>query len=350
MSFGITESTLRFQKISEISHEGLNSEVYLAHDQQFNANLVIKQISKTVFSDPSEFFDEATRLYSAEHPYVVRLNYATQDANNVYLAMPYYENGSINKLINSRFLTVKEVLRYAIHFLIGVNNIHYKKLIHFDIKPDNILLSDNDEAMVSDFGLARNMNAWGIASQDFVYRHHTPPEYFSSSDHDMTYDIYQAGVTLYRMCNGNDVYNQQKLAYSDLTKLQSAIKSGKFPNRNYFLPHIPKSLRRSIKKAMSTDPNKRFATALDFMNDLNSVTTFLNWQYSTAANGHTWILNNSDKHIEVNVKPNGRLYNIETYKTVLASGNKTKVTSGWLKNITNAEIENHAQTIFASYE
>jgi len=129
--------------------------------------------------------------------------------------MPYYAKGSIKILLSNRFLTVRQIIRYAIQFLTGLHNIHSKKLIHFDVKPDNILISDNDEAMLSDFGLAQPVNLLGIAGQDRLYNKQRPPEAFKYDHFDLRYDIYQVGITLYRMCNGNDIFNNQFLKYTN---------------------------------------------------------------------------------------------------------------------------------------
>ena len=95
--------------------------------------------------------------------------------------MPFYPKGSLNKIIDSRFLTVREIISLGTNFLSGLHNIHSKRLIHFDIKPDNILISERNEAHLTDFGLAKKA-AFDGAEQDRVYGRMAPPEYFEKGD------------------------------------------------------------------------------------------------------------------------------------------------------------------------
>ncbi len=91
---------------------------------------------------------------SSAHPNVVQIHYACYDADRIYLAMPYYRKGSVTSLITDKYMTVREIVTVGCQVLSGLHNIHSKGLIHFDVKPDNILLSDRGEALLSDFGLA----------------------------------------------------------------------------------------------------------------------------------------------------------------------------------------------------
>ena len=170
------KANLSFDLLSEIGHEGGNSEVYIAKDHQLDAELVIKKIPKSKLSNEDEYFAESSILYLSSHPNVVPIHYACEDADYIYLAMPHYSKGSLNSLINGRFLTVREIIRYSTQFLSGLHNIHSKRLIHFDIKPDNILFSDQGEALLSDFGLAKQLTITGVAGQDRIYGRMTPPD------------------------------------------------------------------------------------------------------------------------------------------------------------------------------
>jgi serine/threonine protein kinase len=185
--------------------------------------------------------------------------------------MPFYKKGSLKTLIDSRFLTVREIIRYAVQFLSGLHNIHVKKLIHFDIKPDNILISDSDEALVTDFGLAKNMNTLGFSTPQQVYPRQFPPELFTQTHHSMLFDIYNAGLTLYRMSNGNQFYYDQMQKYSTQAQYISAIQNGNFPNRTSYQPHIPKNLRKVINKAISVNQTDRYQTVLELINELSPI-------------------------------------------------------------------------------
>lgn len=350
MSIGLTTANLNFESIKEIGQQGRNSQVYLSHDKQLDAEIVIKKVLKAKIADPIEFYTEAKRLYASEHQHVVQIKYACEDTDSIYLAMPYYKNGSLKTLIDSRFLTVREIIRYSTQFLSGLHNIHVKKLIHFDIKPDNILLSDNNEALVTDFGLTKNMNSLGFASSSMHYPKQIPPEVFSQTQHSMLYDIYSAGVTLYRLCNGNHVYYNQFGNFTSQPDYIAAIQSGNFPDRTLYFSHIPKLLRRAINTAMSVDQVARYQTVLDLMNELSSINSLLDWQMTVTSNGNNWTLDLDDKIIVVSLIFNGTVYNLSATKTIKASGNTTNIASADIKNIKLTAIDKTVQMVLLSLE
>ncbi|MQP52686.1 MULTISPECIES: protein kinase [unclassified Flavobacterium] len=169
MNIGLREATLNFELKRNIGAEGKNSDVFTAHDKQFDADVVIKRIPKKDFTSPNDYYREAKCLYASKHQNIVTVNYSCEDNDYIYIAMPYYGKGSLESLTNNQFLTVREILKYSIDFLSGVNHIHTKGLIHFDIKPTNILISDSNEALITDFGLAKFTNIHSVAEQDMFY-------------------------------------------------------------------------------------------------------------------------------------------------------------------------------------
>ena len=288
----VNKAELQFKPIQEIGAEGKNSKVYLAEDLQLNAQLVVKQIAKAAINDPVQYFSESSILHKTEHPNVVPAYWGCQDVDSVYVAMPYFSNGSLKKLMETKFLTVREIIRYGIQFLSGLHNIHSKGLIHFDIKPDNILLSNSDAAVVSDFGLAKYMNAMGEATPDGIYGKTIPPEALQGAvAFDLKFDIYQAGLTLYRMCVGDAEYYHQFSAFEDPIKFKSAeyvkaVLAEKFPDRKRFPAHIPKTLQNIVLKCIKVDKSKRFSSVLEITNALAKLDVpELDWRYSIDANG-----------------------------------------------------------------
>lgn len=348
MSFGITKATLDFERIREIGQQGKNSNVYLAHDKQLDAELVIKKIEKKRILNPAEFYAEAKRLYDSEHQHVVQIKYACEDTDHIYLAMPFYKNGSLKTLIDSRHLTTREIIRYSIQFLSGLHNIHVKQLIHFDVKPDNILLSDSNEALISDFGLTKNMNAFGMTAPDQFYRKQVPPEAFSQTQHSMLYDIYNAGLTIYRLCNGNRLYYDQFARYPDKSAYAIGVQSGAFPDRSIYLPHIPKALRKAINKAINIDQSKRHQTILELINDLSPVNQLLDWKYEQMPNKQLWVLEDNGKRFSVTLTGNGSIFDLETHKTIIASSNVTRVSAGCKNKIAITDIDKVVQDVLLS--
>lgn len=283
---------LTFNLIEEIGGEGANSRTHLAHDPQLDATIVVKAITKFSFDNQQEYFNESKMLYSSRHPNIMVINYACEDDDHIYLSMPHYPKGSLNSLINKRYLTVREIIKYSLDFLSGLHYIHTKSLIHFDVKPTNIIIDNSNRALITDFGLSKYTDDEGFATFDKAYKKHYVPEAFETSDLTNQYDVYQAGLTLYRMCNGNEDFNSQSVG---LTK--DKIVSGAFPARDKFLPHIPNALRKCIKKALEVDPDKRYPTVIELMNAISAVTENLDWTYTKDDEVEQWSLD-SEKTIK----------------------------------------------------
>lgn len=349
MSFKVL-AELKFDLLQEIGHEGKNSNVWTADEKQFDAIIAVKKIQKKDFVDFNEYYLEAKKLYSSEHQNVVQVKYACEDLENIYIAMPFYKNGSIKKLINSRFLTVREIIRYATQFLSGVHNIHVKDLIHFDIKPDNILLSNNNEALISDFGLANRVDSFGFSNISKAYYKHLPPEYFTQSAHTMLYDIYNAGLTLYRMCNGENFLNNQISQFTSDEEFKNAILAGSFPDRKAFLPHIPKKLQKVIVKALNIEQGLRHQSVLELVNEISVVDELLDWKYVETITEKSWSKQYSDKIFVVNLVVSAGIGQITTRKTMLASSNTTVVREHSCRNIELRKAEKTVQDILLKIE
>lgn len=338
MLIGLYTAELNFETIREIGQEGKNSQVFLAHDKQLDGQIVVKKIAKAKLANAAEYYREAKILYASSHPYVVRVNYGCADADYIYIAMPFYSNGSLKQLIDRRYLSVREVMRYSIQFLSGLNNIHSKGLLHFDIKPDNILLSDSNEALLSDFGLSKAMDNFGFANPDGIYNRQVPPETFLSTQKTLHFDIYLAGLTIYRLLNGNDHYYRQ-LTFTNPQEYQNAITGGNFPNRNSYLPHIPLKLQRIINKALSVNLADRHQSVLELINELGAVDENLDWIYSKTPNTESWTKNLVDRTYQINLdstQPNS--LKLDSYKIMHVSGRKTKVSEHSLNNLTQSNI------------
>lgn len=335
-------AALSFQLRESIGDEGKNSDVYIAHDPQLDAQIVIKKIPKTNFIDPEEYFLESSVLHLSSHPNVVPIHYACEDSHFIYLAMPYYENGSLNKLINERFLTVREIIRFSSQFLSGIHNIHSKKLIHFDIKPDNILISDQGEAQVSDFGLSKPVSIDGLAEQNRMYLKTVPPEAYNTEEFSVSFDIYQAGLTLYRMCIGNEEFYRQFNTYINADEFnkdafKNDVINGHFPDRNSFFEHTPQSLINVVKKSLNIAPDDRYHSVIHMINAMADVDNeLLDWQYIEENNGtRRWEKISENRSVHLAVTSN----DVSTAQKTGNSGKKQNIRDFCVESINRSQIK-----------
>lgn len=292
------KADVSFRFIEEIGQEGQNSKVYLAHDEYLDCEIAIKEVVKSSLTSPDHYFSEAKLLYSSSHPNIVKINYAAIDNDNVYVSMPFYKSGSLSARMKKENLTSKEAIRYSIHFLSGLHHIHSKKLMHFDIKPNNIMLSDRDEALLSDFGLAETLDPQGFATPQKIYKLHTPPERYSVRAFNLTYDVYQAGLTMYRMVIGHAAFEEEALQAFNLGNVPQQIINGNFPQKK-FQPHINKSLQKIILKCLEVDPANRYQSVLDILNDLSGISDgSLDWRQDLN-NSKIWKKEHNDAIFEL---------------------------------------------------
>ena len=322
-----TTTNLSFLELGPIGNkEGKNSEVFLAKDIQLNAELVVKKMEINKFEDIDEYFLEARMLYENRHPNIMEIQYASRDENYIYLSMPYHKKGSINSLIEERFLSVREIIKYSLDVLGGVAYIHSKGLVHLDIKPTNILLDKSDRAILTDFGLSRYLDKYGVANQQCNYIPHVDPEWFATSGRTVLSDIYQIGLTLYRLCNGNDILKKQMAALNVNTeeRLKEVVVGGIYPDRDQFLPHVPMKLRKIIKKALEVDTTKRYNNVIQLMNDLSEVDQNLDWIFTNNQEELYYLVKNNNK-ISIKVEHINGNAKILCTKTNLSSGRATKM-------------------------
>lgn len=336
-----TKTSLHFKILSDIGAEGKNSTVHIAHDYQLDAEIVVKKISKKDFTDASTYFDEAKKLYSSNHENIVPIQYSCQDDDNIYITMPLFPKGSLNKLIDLRPLKISEILKYSIDFLSGLHYIHSNKLIHCDIKPNNILINNSNDAILADFGLSRHLNDEGYSFLDKVYRLHWAPEYLQSQIVSHQSDIFQAGLTIYRMCNGNLFFKQQLSKFYNSKgefnndKFATAVFKGEFPDRSYYQLHIPQTLRNHIRRALEPDPSNRYENILDFLNDLAKIDVTYDWQFLPEENKLFWICSTDEK--EYTISLNKISEDIAEVKTTKRTSTERRISDYCKDNITFAE-------------
>lgn len=317
--------------------EGRNSQVWTALDTQLDEPVILKEITKKSLNQQrvQDYFTESKLLNEANHPHIMPIRYAAEDENNIYITMPFYPAGSINTRIEQKMLTVREIVKYSLDFLSGLMFIHIKGMLHLDIKPTNIIINDFDRAILTDFGLSRHLDENGFATQPFLYRYHRSPESFQTEERTVLDDIYQVGLTIYRMAYGNNVFHSQfqsllKQNNDELHKVFPYIQKGEFPNRQFTLPHIPDRLRKLIIKALHPKPDKRFQTVLDLINELSKIDQLLDWEYETNADNSMflWSIDNETSIIKIYVDNQGYDW--------LVRGDKTNKKSTKVTNISKA--------------
>ena len=288
----IVRGELTYEKQDRIGvGQGLNSEVYRAREIGMNRTVAVKEIAKADLSVRGiyDFFREARMLFQARHHHVAEIFTAVETAELVSLVMPLYERGSLASRIAQGPLSLNSALRIAHEVLLGLGVVHMRNMVHFDLKPTNVLFAPNGRAMVADFGQTRMLNDMGVAEEPAMYPYAIPPEVERFHAATSAADIWQMGLLLYRALNGDPFYCAIKA--EQLEKAGSAAacrRSGKIVDLDHFQPHVPLSLRKIIKRAMAFDPANRFESAEQFSDVLGRVIVALDWQMTSAGTELFW--------------------------------------------------------------
>lgn len=288
-------------------------EVWRVVDTGLDTVRALKLILPSKVWNPRNIFHEAQILKEAEHPNVVKVEETgTLDDGRIYVAMEYLRKGSLEDEAKGAYVPLTRVQRIMIDVLRGLQHAHERKLLHRDIKPANILVGSSKEGKLSDFGLAvpTSVSLKALGAKDYVYILHLAPEIHSGGDYSVLSDIYAAGVTLYRLING-DIY----LPTIPPGEIRQACIDGTYPDRNKYREFIPKPVRSLVNRAMAVDSSKRFRTSEEMRHALEQLSICMNWNEQILSNATRWASGwNSRCYEVVRTRAANSKWSVETRK------------------------------------
>lgn len=342
------QATVEYTKKHRIgTGQGLNSEVFLAHDPQFDDDIAVKEIPLSSVLN-TNYFSESQALYASRHRNIVWIHYGATTPTHVSIAMPYFAKGSLQGKLTTAPLTLSDVLDVGQGVLAGVARIHLAGYIHFDLRPPNILFADDDTALVADFGQARTVDANGLIQAPKMYAPFFPPEVVATGIGSVLSDIYQVGLLLYCAANGDRLYRIQ--INPDSIALQDEIERGVFPRRKLFLPHIPRRLRSIIRKALNVSPAERFQSATEMADALARVRLAQNWQtkYLNGLDLEWETVRDGQPAIIVRLTKQSGGWNCEIYTRSSGSTLRRKDLKLWRSGLPFADANKHLNEVFRS--
>lgn len=283
---------LKYEPIRQIGvGAGMNSTVFEARDE-LGRIVAVKVIKKAHLDRQrvTDYFAEAKRMSEAQHENVVPIITAASNAHEVDLMMPLYHRGSASDRIHGGPMALKEARRVALGMLQGLASIHVANILHFDLKPSNVMFGENDQPLVADFGQARMVGPLGTAATPPMYQHGFPPEMFNNGEGTPESDVYLAGLTLYRLLNGDQFFYGQ-LARQVVKfggNLHACIAAGALVDLTHFQAHVPKRVRTIVRAAMAVDPRRRYSTANQMADALGQWTVPTDWTMEHVIGGLQW--------------------------------------------------------------
>lgn len=257
-------------EIIELVGSGGMSEVYKAKCHVLNRYVAIKVLKPEFSSDVNfvtKFRIEAQSAAGLSHPNIVNVYDVGEDNGIYYIVMELVEGTTLKEYIQAHGrIEPMQAIDFAIQIAQGLQAAHEHHTIHRDIKPQNIIMSNNGTLKVTDFGIARAASSSTTTTNAMGSVHYISPEQARGGFSDERSDIYSLGITMYEMLTGHVPFEGENNVAIALMHIQGEMVSP----REYY-PDIPTSLEKIIKKCTQKKPERRYLTANALIADLNRV-------------------------------------------------------------------------------
>lgn len=259
----------RYEVLEHIGSGGM-ADVYKARCHKLNRYVAIKVLRSEYNDDDAlvhRFTKEAQSTAGLNHPNIVNIYDAGYELGIHYIVMELAEGMTLKRYIR-RYgrLSARETVDFSIQIASGIQAAHEHHIIHRDIKPQNILVSDSGKIKVTDFGIAKAATGDTIASSTMGSVRYLSPEQARGGYSDERSDIYSLGITMYEMATGKVPFDGENTVAIALMHIKDEIT----PPRCYF-PDIPLSLEKIILKCTMKHPEERYQNAEDLIEDLKKV-------------------------------------------------------------------------------
>lgn len=251
----------QYDVIEEIGRGGM-ATVYRARQASIDRDVAVKVMSKDLAVQDESFFERFNRevqlIAQLQHPHILPVYDFGEYEGQPYIVAAYVSGGNLTDLINKGPMNHSEILRILKQLCDALDFAHGEGIVHRDFKPDNVLLDDQGNTYLADFGLARATEGDAQLTGDLLIG---TPDYMApdlSEPDGVTpaVDIYALGVTLYQMLTGHVPYH----ASTPMGVLMAHI-STEIPNLLIERPEFPEALQEVIEGAMAKKVEERFESA-----------------------------------------------------------------------------------------
>ena len=258
----------RYEVIKSIGEGGM-ANVYLAYDTILDRNVAIKVLRGDLANDEKfvrRFQREALSASSLSHPNIVAMYDVGEDDGLYYIVMEYIEGKTLKQLLKKRgSLTLSEAIDIMLQLTDGMAHAHDSYIVHRDLKPQNIMIQDDGQIKITDFGIAMALNSTQLTQTNSVMGsvHYLPPEQAAGKGTTIKSDIYSMGIIFYELLTG-------ELPFKGDSAVEIALKQMKepLPDVHKLNNDIPQSIENVILKSTAKNPKNRYDDAKSMHNDL----------------------------------------------------------------------------------
>ena len=258
----------RYEIIRSIGEGGM-ANVYLGYDTILDRNVAIKVLRGDLAGDEKfvrRFQREALSASSLAHPSIVEMYDVGVDDGLYFIVMEYVDGKTLKQLIKKRGnLTLSEAIDIMLQLTDGMSHAHDSYIIHRDLKPQNIMIKDDGQIKITDFGIAMALNSTQLTQTNSVMGsvHYLPPEQASGKGSTIKSDIYSMGIIFYELLSGSLPFRGDNAVEIALKHMRDPLPSLRQENSN-----IPQSIENIILKATAKNPKNRYEDARSMHDDL----------------------------------------------------------------------------------
>ena len=265
----------RYKIIRQIGRGGM-ADVYLARDLILDGEEVAVKVLRTNYqTDPiavARFQREAKAMADLDHPNIVRITDIGEEEGQQYLAMEYVAGLDLKRYIKENApLSNEEAVRLMGQILLAMRLAHTQGIIHRDLKPQNVLLTPDGNAKVSDFGIAVAFAETSLTQTNSMLGsvHYLSPEQARGSKASVQSDIYAMGIIFYEMLTGHIPYDGDSAVTIALQHFQKPLPSIIEENKN-----VPQALENVVIKATAKKLSDRYKSVAEMYVDLSSCLSY----------------------------------------------------------------------------
>ena len=252
----------RYEILRRIGAGGMAYVVH-ARDLNLQREVAIKVLRTNLVQKPefqARFLHEARSAANLTHPNIVTIHDFGQDGTRFFIVMEHVEGTDLKTMISKQGpLSVEEALSLMIQICAGVGYAHRAGLVHCDLKPQNILVSPEGRAKITDFGIAVTFaTIHPDTTYDLVWGspHYFAPEQAVGAPPSPATDVYALGVVLFELLTGRLPFEAD-----DLVVLAELHRAAPAPSPREFVPDLPEALEQIVLKVLSKEPSARYRTA-----------------------------------------------------------------------------------------
>jgi serine/threonine-protein kinase len=272
-------ATFSHYRIIEQLGQGGQAIAYKATDTRLDRSVVIKILLPELSSSENarRRFEREAKLASAlDHPNICAIYDIGESDGLFYIVMPFAEGRTLKQVISGQPLEILSALSIAVQVADAIAAAHARGIVHRDIKPNNIVVSDQGQVKVLDFGLAKMLSTeeTGAASDKSMTEIGVPygtmgygsPEQAAGERVDHRTDVFSLGVALYEMVTGRQPFKGR----NRIEILHAVINDEPDPINDYS-PNAPPSLQKILDRALAKKPRDRFGTMAEMRDELKNL-------------------------------------------------------------------------------